>query len=245
LVQREVLKSNKAPNHPGLVAFDNGNYKFLGKYMVPVQDTSRNSRRVIAFIVVLAVHALMFWGLNAGLTDFVREKLLGDITTVDIAPPKEDEAKPPPPPPKLETTPPPFVPPPDIDISIPVDDNSSAIETAVTTERPVAVVPTAPAPRAPVDIAPKIDPRRPPGTSDEYYPAAAKRAGIEGSIVVKLQVLETGRVASVEVQTSSGDERLDQGAVAYVKTWRLLPGTRDGKPIPMTWSVKVTFKLKS
>jgi periplasmic protein TonB len=210
--------------------------------MVPVQDTSRNSRRAFAFFVVLAVHVLLFWGFSAGLTDIIKEKILGDIKTVDIAPPKEDELKPPPPPPKLDTTPPPFVPPPDIDIEMPVAETTAAIQ-SVTTTRPVETAPTAPV-HVPVDVAPKINPRRPPGTTDEFYPPSAKRRGEEGTIVVQLHVLESGKVDQVEVKTSSGFPSLDEGAVGYVKTWQLLPGTRDGKPIATWWSIKVTFKIK-
>jgi protein TonB len=211
--------------------------------MVPMQDTSRNSRRVFAFFVVLAVHVLLIWGFSAGLSDIIKEKVLGDIKTVDIAPPKEDELKPPPPPPKLDTTPPPFVPPPEIDIESPAAETTTAIQ-SITTTRPVESAPTAPV-HVPVDVAPRQDPRRPMTGSDDYYPPSAKRRGEEGSIIVQVLVQDNGRIdpASVKVDTSSGFPALDEGAVAYAKTWRLLPGTRDGKPVAMTVKMKVTFKL--
>jgi len=209
--------------------------------MGPVADTSANSRRTLAFIIVVAVHVVLIWGFNAGLTDIMVEKVLGPMTTDIIEEKKVEEDKPPPPPPKLET-PPPYVPPPDISIEAPPVENTTAIQ-AIVQERPVAAPPPAPVARAPVDVPPKPNPRRPFGSAEEFYPPASKRAGEEGSVVVQLHVMEDGRIDDAKVQQSSGFPRLDEASLKYVRTWRLLPGTRDGKPIAMWHSFKVTFKL--
>jgi protein TonB len=210
--------------------------------MVPVADTSANSRRTLAFIIVVAVHVLMIWGFNAGLTDIIVEKVLGPMTTDIIEEKVEVEDKPPPPPPKLET-PPPFVPPPDFVVDAPPAENTTAIQT-ITTQQPVAAPPPAPVAKAAVIVAPRQNPRRPLGSSDEYYPPAAKRAGEEGSVDVQMIVTEDGRILDPKVIRSSGFPRLDEGALKYVRTWRLLPGTSDGKPVQMSHSVRVTFQLK-
>lgn len=209
--------------------------------MGPGVNTSNNSRRTFAFIVVVVVHVLLIWGINAGLTDIIAEKVLGNLQTVEIAAPEEEEEKPPPPPPKMEA-PPPFVPPPDISIELPPAETTTAIQ-VVTNTRPVEAPPAPVVERKVVEVPPSF--RRQPGTTDEFYPPASKRAGEEGSIIVAVHVLESGEIDNIEVKESSGFPRLDAGAVTYVKTWRLKPGTRDGKPVAVTWRIRVTFKLKS
>src|SRR5215831_5380484 len=108
--------------------------------MGPVADTSANTRRTLIFIGVVVLHVLLIYGLNAGLTDIIREKILGNLQSVEIAAPKEEEEKPPPPPPKLET-PPPFVPPPDIAIETAPVEQTTAIQQVVT-QRPVEAPPS-------------------------------------------------------------------------------------------------------
>lgn len=44
------------------------------------------------------------------------------------------------------------------------------------------------------------------------YPAIAIRQGVQGQVVLKLTVLETGRVGRADIVTSSGSEALDQAA---------------------------------
>lgn len=208
--------------------------------MGPTVDSSAASRRTFAFIVVVAVHVLMIWGFNAGLSDIIVEKVLGPMTTDIIEEVKTDEEKPPPPPPKIET-PPPYVPPPDFVIDSPPVENSTAIQ-QVTTQQPVAAPPPAPVARV-VVVPPRPNPRRPFGSAEEFYPPASKRAGEEGSVVVQLYVNEEGRVMDAKVAESSGFPRLDEASLKYVRTWRLLPGTNDGKPVAMWHSFRVTFKL--
>src|SRR5882724_4897625 len=170
-----------------------------------VADTSANPRRTLLFILVVAVHGLLLWGLNAGLTDIVKDKILGNLQSVEIAAPKEEEEKPPPPPPKLET-PPPFVPPPELAIETAPVETTTAIQ-QVTTTRPVEAPPPV-VQRTVAETAPKF--KRPAGTSDEFYPSASKRAGEEGTIVVAVHVLEDGSIDKVEIAESSGFPRLDQ-----------------------------------
>lgn len=206
----------------------------------PAPDTSRNSRRTIAFVLVVLVHIVIGYGINAGLGDIIQEKVLGNIQTVEIAPVVEEEDRPPPPPPKIETEPPPFVPPPDIIIETAPSENTTAIR-VVTQERPVA--PPAPAPRKAVTVPPKPDARRG-GVTKPEYPPSERRAGHEGTVYVQVLVLENGRVGDARIQTSSGFPRLDEAVVAEAKrSWRFTPGTEDGKPVQMWVTVPIVFKL--
>ena len=207
--------------------------------MVPVQDTSRNTRRTIAFLVVVGVHVVMIWGLNSGLTDIIKEKVLGTIQTVEIAAPKEEEAPPPPPPPRPDVEPPPFVPPPDFVIET-APPETTAIQAPTTQVRPTEP-PPAPAPRQKVTVQPK--PGRN-GLSLPEYPPSERRAEHTGTVYLQVLVLENGRVGDARVQTSSGYPKLDEAAVAHAKRdWRFTAGTEDGKGVQMWVTVPVVFKL--
>jgi protein TonB len=150
-------------------------------------------------------------------------------------------AEPPPrPPPKIEP-PPPFVPPPEVSIDIPQETASTAIQT-VTNVRPTAPPPPVAQPTAVARTAPKSDSRRP--LSQPEYPPSSRRAGEAGTVILEVYVLENGRVGEARVKQSSGFPRLDEAAVREVKrSWRLVPGTENGKPVPMWGQFAVTFKL--
>lgn len=76
------------------------------------------------------------------------------------------------------------------------------------------------------------------------YPASAAEEGVEGKIDLKVLVDEAGRVATVEVTSSSGDGRLDAAAIDWVSGWRYLPAVQDGRPRRVWTKAKVTFRLE-
>ena len=63
------------------------------------------------------------------------------------------------------------------------------------------------------------------------YPALSRRLGEEGIVVLRVELDETGRVAAAQVASSSGYARLDEAALAAVRTWRCTPAQRDGQPV--------------
>ena len=212
--------------------------------MAVAADTSFISRRSLVLVLIVLLHVGFFWALNSGLSKSVVDVVFGPIETRVIEEQKQEEKAPPPPPTKMET-PPPFVPPPEVAIELPAETNTTAI-TQVTTQRPVAPPPPPPAEHKEVKVAPKIDTRRIP-SSEEYYPPAAKRAGEQGTATVAFYVAEDGKITEVKIQESSGSERLDEGALKYVKQWprsAVSAGTIDGKPTGMWHAIRVTFKLK-
>jgi periplasmic protein TonB len=207
----------------------------------PSADSSLFTRRGLVFVIIVLGHVALFWGMNAGLTRHIISTVFGPIETRIIEAPKENDEAPPPPPPKIET-PPPFVPPPDIAIEIPADAPATTAITQTTTQRPVV----APPPAAPVaqvpKTAPRSDPRRP--LTQPEYPPSSRRAGEAGTVILQIYVLDTGRVGDAKVMTSSGYPRLDEAALREVKrSWRLTPGTENGKPVAMWGQFAVTFKL--
>jgi periplasmic protein TonB len=214
-------------------------------YTYSIDDPSRNSKRVVAFALVVLIHVLFVYVLASGLGKKVVEVVLGPVETKLIEELPEEDDKPPPPPPEIET-PPPYVPPPEISIEIPMDTGPSTAISNVTSERPVA----APPPPAPKPVEKQVV-KTPPSTqgrgariTQPEYPPASRRAGEEGTVQLAVLVLESGRAGEIKVAKSSGFPKLDEAAVKEVqRNWRFVPGKEDGKPVSMWHTFAVTFRL--
>lgn len=78
----------------------------------------------------------------------------------------------------------------------------------------------------------------------EYTPAAMA-AGIQGMVVLETVVLADGSVGKVTVVRSlDSTYGLDQQAIDAVSQWKFRPGTKDGKPVAVTVTIEVSFRLK-
>jgi TonB family protein len=77
------------------------------------------------------------------------------------------------------------------------------------------------------------------------YPMLARRKGYEGTILLRVFVLESGGVGKIELEKSSGYEILDESALKAVKKWVFVPGKKNGQPIPTWVTVPITFQLNS
>ena len=60
------------------------------------------------------------------------------------------------------------------------------------------------------------------------YPKQSLRLGEQGKTLLQVVLDESGQVANVTVKTSSGVPRLDEAAIAAVKSWRCTPARRNG-----------------
>jgi protein TonB len=78
------------------------------------------------------------------------------------------------------------------------------------------------------------------------YPEQARRAGIEGTVVLSIEILQNGRAGDVSVSHSSGSELLDAAAMEAVQRWRFVPAkvSRTGESIVCQTTMPVIFKLK-
>ena len=201
-----------------------------------------NSRRTGVLIGIIAFHLLLAYGLVSGLARKVIEVVAEPLKTDLIEEIKPEDKPPPPPPPQMER-PPVQVPPPDVVIDIPMETNTTAISNV--TDRPVPPPPpvAAPVERKAVRVGPKLDTRRSPST-DEFYPASARRAEIEGVTTVRACVGPDGRVAGdPTVTNSSGTSSLDEAAGKWARRARFSPGTEDGTAIEMCTQFDVRCKL--
>ncbi|MCQ9423314.1 energy transducer TonB [Pseudomonas sp. LJDD11] len=153
-------------------------------------------------------------------------------------PPVEDElaVKPPPPKPK----PKPVVKPAPKPVPKPVEQPPAPTPPP---PQPVAA-PAPPAPPAPAPVTP-------PSASAGYlrnpapeYPSLAMRRGWEGTVLLRVHVLASGRPGDIQIQKSSGRDQLDEAAVTAVKRWSFVPGKQGDKPVDGWVSVPIDFKLK-
>ncbi len=110
--------------------------------------------------------------------------------------------------------------------------------------QPPAPVPTpvpAPAATVPVRVGANVKPPRKVRNVDPVYPANAMAAGIQGVVVVEIQVGTDGAVTQARALRSIAT--LDQAALAAVRQWRFTPTIVDGIPRPVIMPVSVPFTL--
>lgn len=78
------------------------------------------------------------------------------------------------------------------------------------------------------------------------YPDEAIANGYEGKVVLKIVILENGRVGTVEVAESSGHEILDNEAMKCLKEWAFIPAKlENGKPIEYVALKTIVFLIAS
>jgi protein TonB len=207
-----------------------------------VHDSSFFSRRALVFAVIVGVHILLAYAFATGLAQSVVEIIAPPIKTEIIEEVKQQDTPPPPPPPEFER-PPVEVPPPEVAIDIPQDTTQSTAITDVT-DKPVPKAPPPPPPPKNVKKA-SIDSKRFP-PSEEYYPAASKRLGEEGSPTVKVCIGPQGKLSEEPtIATTSGNTRLDEAAIKYAKAGRYIAGSVDGAATTDCLVFRVKFELKN
>ena len=76
------------------------------------------------------------------------------------------------------------------------------------------------------------------------YPAQALRAGVEGSVNVRIELDANGVPTDVQVVERSGERSrdLDRAVVEAARKWRFEPAIKDGKPIAGAVVLPVDFK---
>jgi protein TonB len=77
------------------------------------------------------------------------------------------------------------------------------------------------------------------------YPAAARAAGQQGTVILLVRLAASGSVESVSVTASSGFQLLDDSALQTVRRWRFDPARRGGRPIPFDVEVPIRFSLRA
>jgi periplasmic protein TonB len=75
------------------------------------------------------------------------------------------------------------------------------------------------------------------------YPEAARKAGAQGVTLLRVRVLENGRVGEVLIEKSAGFRELDFSAAEAVKKWLFEPARRGKEPVQVWVLLPVKFEL--
>jgi protein TonB len=75
------------------------------------------------------------------------------------------------------------------------------------------------------------------------YPESARRAGIQGTTLLRIHIETDGRVSDISVERSAGHQSLDQAAADAVRRWRFEPALSSSGPVAMSALVPVEFRI--
>lgn len=80
---------------------------------------------------------------------------------------------------------------------------------------------------------------------DPVYPSAARQAGLEGTVTLRIQILANGRPDEITITRSTGYSVLDDAAVAAVRKWLFIPAKdrNSGRAVACTTTLPVSFRL--
>lgn len=196
---------------------------------MPALSQRFNPSKLAGLFLVLALHAAGLYGLwSLRLMPAPEEAVTLFVNF--ISPPAPEKAK--------EPTRPPAKPHP-IEKQQP---RQLVAETPVVAATDRVAPPPLPSPPAPIEAPPMPLPAGPVALSSELsvacpersapaYPIQSRRLGETGLVVLRVELSETGHVAQARVHNSSGYARLDEVALATVRTWRCTPTTRNGQPV--------------
>lgn len=221
--------------------------------MMLVESDREWPRWLPSFGLVVALHLIVWWGYTHFKDEIVPPKPLPVVQVSLVAPPVPLEPRvTPPPPPKVERQPKPVMQK-AVSVPTPVPVMQPVAEHAVQ-QAPVAVAtPSPPAPSPPAPAKPAPEPViEPPRYNADYlsnpppaYPLAARRRGIEGTVLVRAEISAGGECQRAELKKTSGHEMLDQAALEAVKKWRFVPAKRGSQAVVAWVEVPITFKLEN
>ncbi len=79
------------------------------------------------------------------------------------------------------------------------------------------------------------------------YPKFAMEAGIQGTVVLELEVLKSGKIGAIDVKKSvlPGRDGLDEAAKEYARQLEFEPAKTNGKPISVWVTFPVNFYLEN
>ena len=218
-------------------------------HVVPVADSSAFVGRTVspprrwlialAVVAVVVAHVLGVW-IGQRYALIAETKAKPKTLAVEIVhPPKAPKVEPPPPPPpKIQ-----HKAPPPIQTSV-VASNGETIAAPVEAVAPVVAAPPEPPP-APEPVRAAFGGIGYKNNPAPDYPAQAVRQGWQGTVLLRVKVLQSGAVDSVEVVKSSGKKLLDDAAIHTVERWVFAPSTRGSTPIDGFATVPIEFKLDS
>ncbi|WP_404938908.1 energy transducer TonB [Pseudomonas atacamensis] len=197
------------------------------------------SRRETLLLGVLAlvVHgAVIYW---------VSQKPTPVLPVVppEIPPMTIEFSRPAPPAPPVDAPPPPV---PVVEPPPPVEDELAVKPPPpkpIAKPKPVVKLPPKPAPPAPAPVTPASANAAYLKNPAPEYPSLAQRRGWEGTVLLRVHVLASGKPGEIQIAKSSGRQQLDDAALNAVKRWSFVPA-KQGDVAQDGWvSVPIDFKI--
>jgi TonB family protein len=108
-------------------------------------------------------------------------------------------------------------------------------------DKPCTAAPRAAGDPEPGDVV-RISTRFP--SAEDYYPPFSKSLNIDGPVVVRVLVSESGCAQRVEVVNTSGIRELDEGALALALNGVYVPRVREGQALPGELVFRINFELR-
>jgi len=80
---------------------------------------------------------------------------------------------------------------------------------------------------------------------DPEYPETARRAQLQGSVILQAVIVRDGAVEEIRVlRCSEPDMGFEEAAIEAVRLWRYRPARQNGRPVDVYFTVKVDFVLQ-
>ncbi len=211
-----------------------------------------------ALLISLAVHAAVGGVLLQNWRHTVVEPAPTLTVKLEVVPPAVAETPAPPPPkvtppapaPKVRAVAPqvPHVPVPTL-IAVERVDSAPTNVAPVVAETPPAPIVVAKAPAA-VAAAPRVESVEPPHFDVAYlnnpvppYPPIAHRLGLEGVVLLRVDVSAKGTPEKIVIARTSGASVLDEAAMKAVRGWTFVPARRGDTPIAHPVEVPIRFHI--
>ncbi len=207
-------------------------------------DEGLNWSRITGYTLVVAIHVAAILALLAPVSGAQQEAAEEEITRVVIIEPPPPPPLPPPPPPEppkpqeikeLVPPQPTQLPPPPEEPPV-VFDDPTPMDTPAPPPTPPAPPAATPDIGASVDISSK-------NMNPPKYPPRAFQQGVEGTVILIVDVDANGNVTNVSVEKSSRNRDLDRAAMDAARKWRFNASMKNGQKAAGRVRVPVAFTL--
>lgn len=79
---------------------------------------------------------------------------------------------------------------------------------------------------------------------DPVYPELARRAKVQGTVILEAIIRRDGTVGDIKILRSLGKLGCDEAAVTALKKWRFTPGEMNGHPVDVIMTLTIKFVLE-
>jgi len=214
---------------------------------------SQQLRRYLPLVIVIALHVAFFYALKSGLLhQAVKTALPKEIYVQLISEEPAPQPRPQPSEPKTVPVVKKSEPKPTPKPIVKREPSPKAISEPTPPTPPQPPVDSAPpSPPAPAAPAAPTQPATPKIISGvayinaprPVYPPVDARMGNEGTVTMRVLINEKGRAEKVDIQKSSGSQRMDDAARDAVMRALFKPYIEDGKAIPVYAIIPINFTL--